>query len=165
MGQRAYLHETPDPLDRVERIALQRDWQAERGGDDEVVLSVPAESGALSLSFVWRADLESLHAACLYANRVPLGRREEMGRLINLVNEQLIYGHFDLWKQDGSVMFRNNLILAGGAELSEAQCEMLMDTAIEACERYHSAFQFAIWAGEPAEKAIATSLFDAVGRA
>jgi hypothetical protein len=165
MGQRAQFFETIDPLERVERIALQRDWPAERGGDGEVLLAVPVVTGELSVSFVWRADLESLHVACLYANRVPPLRREEMGRLINLVNEQLIYGHFDLWKQDGSVMFRNNLILAGGADLGEAQCETLLDTAIEACERYHSAFQFAIWAGQPAEKAIATSQFDAVGRA
>ena len=165
MGQYLHIADFQNPLERVERVALQRDWQAERGGDDEVVLAVPFEPGELSMSFVWRADLESLHLASLYANRVPQQRRDEMGKLINLVNEQLIYGHFDMWRQDGSVMFRNSLILAGGAEFGEAQCEALIETAIEACERYYAAFQFAIWAGEPAEKAIETSFFGAVGRA
>lgn len=156
---------TNDPLYQIERLALVHDWGFERTADDELVMSAAGLSGDLILSLIWRADLESLHIACQYASKAPLQRREEMGRLINLVNEQLLYGHFDLWRQDGSVMFRNNLLLSGDAEAGEAQCEALIRIAIETCERYNAAFQFAIWAGAPAERAIANNFFTAAGQA
>ena len=81
------------------------------------------------------------------------------------MNEQLYFGHFDVWREDGSILFRNSLILAGGAEANEAQCESLIRIAIEACERYFPSLQFVMWAGKTAEEAIASSLLETVGEA
>ena len=85
-------------------------------------------------------------------------RGARSGAALGLVNEQLYFGHFDIWRQDGSIVFRNGLILAGGAEANEAQCESLIRIAIEACERYFPPLQFVMWAGKSAEEAIASSL-------
>jgi hypothetical protein len=57
-------------------------------------------------------------------------------QLISLINEQLWVGHFDLWTADGMVMFRHALVLAGGVEASNQQCEALLTAAVDACERY-----------------------------
>ena len=62
-------------------------------------------------------------------------------------------------------MFRNSLLLTGQADLNEAQCEALVHTGLDACERYFPAFQFAIWAGKSAEDAIRSSLLETVGEA
>ena len=62
-------------------------------------------------------------------------------------------------------MFRNSLLLTGQAAVSEAQCEALVLTAIDACERYFPAFQFVIWAGKTAEQAIQSCLLETVGEA
>jgi hypothetical protein len=82
-----------------------------------------------------------------------------------MLNEQLYFGHFDLWRHDGSVMFRNSLLLAGGAGSNDAQCETLISLAVDACERYFPCFQFVIWAGKTAEDALAASLIETVGEA
>jgi hypothetical protein len=165
----ALLHsptnETINPLDRVERLAHANDWFIDRAGDDEVSLLVAADWGDLHLCLNWRDDLQGLHLACTFDQRIPQLRREDVARLLSLVNEQLYFGHFDIWRQDGSIVFRNGLILAGGAEATEAQCESLIRIAIEACERYYPAMQFVIWAGKSPEEAIAASLFETVGEA
>jgi hypothetical protein len=62
-------------------------------------------------------------------------------------------------------MFRQALLLSGGAEPSNAQVEGLLVTAIEACERYFQAFQFVVWAGKSAPEALATVLFETRGEA
>ena len=93
-------------------------------------------------------DIEALHLACAFDLKVPERRRAEVQQLISLVNEQLWVGHFDLWTQDGMVMFRHALVLAGGVEASSQQCEALLGTALDACERYFPAFQFVVWAGK-----------------
>jgi hypothetical protein len=84
---------------------------------------------------------------------------------VSSVNEQLWVGHFDLWSSENVVMFRHSLLLTGGAEPTDGQCEMLLKTAVEACERYFQAFQFVIWAGKSAKEALGTALFETQGEA
>jgi hypothetical protein len=153
------------PLDRVEELAEANEWPLERQGADEISLVIDANWGTLELSLTWRDDIDCLHLAGCFDFKTPSQRREEVGRLLNLINEQLYLGHFDLWRQDGTVVFREGLSLAGGAEANEAQCEALISLAIEACERYFPAFQFVIWAGKTAEEAIESSLLETMGEA
>jgi hypothetical protein len=86
-------------------------------------------------------------------------------RLLAGVNEQLWIGHFDLWSKEGVVMYRQAMLLSGGAEPTSAQIEKLLVTAIEACERYFQAFQFVVWAGRSAPEALQSVLFETVGEA
>jgi len=116
-------------------------------------------------SFTWMDDIESLHLACAFDLKVPERRRSEVKELIQLINEQLWLGHFDLWPQEGVVMFRHALLLAGGAEASGRQCEAQLDAAMEACDRYYQAFQFVVWAGKSAREAMDSALFETAGEA
>jgi hypothetical protein len=156
---------TGNPLDRVEELAVTKDWSIERHAEDEVNMVIEAGWGTLQVSINWREDLEGLHLAGSFDFKTPPNRRAETGRLLNLINEQLYLGHFDLWQSDGTIVFRNGLTLAGGAEANEAQCEALISFAVAACERYYPAFQFVIWAGQTAEEAIQSSLLDTMGEA
>ena len=88
-----------------------------------------------------------------------------MQQLIALINEQLWVGHFDLWTKDGMVMFRHALVLAGGVEAAGRQCEALLDTALDTCERYFPAFQFVVWAGKAAREALDAAMFETSGEA
>jgi hypothetical protein len=160
------LHrERLSPLDRVERLANLREWFVDRAGDDEVNMIIAGAWGDLTVSLNWRDDLESLHIACSFDIRVPPNRREEIGRLVTMINEQLFFGHFDLWRHDGTIMYRNSLILAGSAGTNDAQCETLIRLAVEACERYFPTFQFVVWAGKSAEESLEASLLETVGEA
>ena len=110
-------------------------------------------------------DIEALHLACAFDLKVPERRREEVQKLIALVNEQLWIGHFDLWTQDGMVMFRHALVLAGGVEATSQQCQALLSSALEACEGYFPAYQFVVWAGKPARQALDAAMFETSGEA
>ena len=82
---------------------------------------------------------------------MPERRRAEVQQLIALINEQLWVGHFDLWTKEGIVMFRHALLLAGGVEASGKQCEALLDTALDACERYFR--RSSSWSGPASRRA------------
>ena len=162
---RALIEDNVNPIDRIEQIAAAHDWSIDRPGDDEVHMIVQGSWSDLHLCINWRDDIEGLHLACTFDLKVPANRREEVARLISLINEQLYFGHFDIWRHDGMLLFRNGLILTGGVEIVDAQCETLLRLALEACERYFPAFQFVIWAGKSAEEAIQSSLMETQGEA
>jgi len=154
-----------NPVDVVERVAALNEWAFERAGDDEITISVTGRWTAYQAAFTWMDEIEALHLSCAFDLKVPERRRTEVLALIGQVNEQLWLGHFDLWSQDGVVMFRHALVLAGGVEASGRQCEVLLDAAIEACERYYQAFQFVVWAGSDARAALEASMFETSGEA
>ena len=153
-----------NPLDRVERLAEMREWNIARTHDDEVVMAIDGNTADLNLSITWRGDIEALLLAGLMDVKVPQKRRKEVSRLIALINARLICGHFDLWLHDGSIVFRNMLLLAG-AEASDGQCEAIVRIGIETCNRYYPAIQFVIWAGYSAEQALECALLETMGEA
>jgi len=154
-----------NPVDVVERVAAVNEWAFERAGDDEITISINGRWTSYQAAFTWMDDIESLHLACAFDLKVPERRRTEVMALIGQVNEQMWVGHFDLWSQDGVVMFRHALVLAGGVEASGRQCEVVLDAAIEACERYYQAFQFVVWAGKSAREGLEGALLETVGEA
>ena len=154
-----------NPVDIVEQLASIKDWTFDRAGDDEIAISVAGRWTGYHLSFTWMDDVEALHLACAFDLKVPERRRDEVVKLLAQVNEQLWIGHFDLWTRDGVIMFRHSLILAGGVEATDRQCEVLLEAALDACERYYQAFQFVVWAGKPAREAVDAVMFETVGEA
>ena len=154
-----------NPLDVVERVAGSNGWAFERAGEDEITLLVTGKWSDYQVSYTWMFDIEALHLACAFELKVPERCRNEVQQLISMINEQLWVGHFDLWPQDGLVMYRHALVLAGGVEASGRQCEVLLGTALDSCERYFPAFQFIVWAGKPAREALDAAMFETQGQA
>jgi hypothetical protein len=153
------------PVDVIEFVADNNDWSFERIGDDEIAITVTGTWTDYHVSFSWMEDFEVLHLACAFDLKVPEARSLEILRLLSLINEQLLFGHFDLWEQEGAIMFRQSLLLAGGVEPSSQQVEGLLNSALEACETYFQAFQFVIWSGTPAREAMSSVLFETHGNA
>lgn len=153
------------PLDHIEAVALANDWSFERSGDDEITVSVKGNWCDYHLSFSALEELESLHLACAFDLKVPEVRRGEVCRLLAMVNERMWMGHFDLWNQEGVVMYRYSLLLAGDAVPTESQIEAMLTHALNQCEQHYQAFQFVVWAGKSASEALESSLFETVGEA
>lgn len=155
---------TVNPIDVFEQIAASHEWPVERSGDDELTLIVAGNWTDYHISLNWRHDLEALHLACAFDFKVPQNRLNEMYRLIAQINEQLWLGHFDLWTQEGLVMYRHALLL-NGAVVTPMQCEAMLRSALEGCERYYQAFQFVVWAGKPSREALVSTMFETEGQA
>ena len=153
-----------NPIDLVEQIAGLHNWACDRTNDDELTLVVAGSWTDYNVSLNWREDLEALHVACAFDFRVPDNRLTEMYRLIAQINEQLWLGHFDLWTQEGLVMFRYALLL-NASVATPRQCEAMLKAALEACERYYQAFQFVVWAGKESREALVSTMFETEGQA
>ncbi|WP_068086315.1 YbjN domain-containing protein [Polycladidibacter stylochi] len=154
-----------NPVDTIESIAAVNDWSFERFSDDEISISVSGKWCDYHVTFSWLEELEALHMSSAFDLKVPSARKMEILTLIAAINEQLWMGHFDLWTRDGAVLFRQSLLLAGGAEATGQQIEVLFSNSLDTCERYYQAFQFVVWAGKTASEAMETALFETAGEA
>lgn len=152
-----------NPVDMIEFVAASNDWTFERSGEDEIAMTVEGHWADYHVSFSWMEEFEALHLACAFDIKVPDARVNEIIRLLSHVNGQVLMGHFDLWRQEDVVIFRQSLLLAGGAEPTNQQVEVLLSNALETCETYYQAFQFVVWSGMDAKSAMEAVLFETVG--
>lgn len=154
-----------NPLDLLEQVADIKNWAFDRSHEQELNLAVVGEWRDYQISLNWRDDFCGLHMASALDIRVPAAKRAAMRDLLSLINEQLWSGHFDMWSEDGTILFRDTLLLCGGAAATPEQCEALLRLAVEACDRYYPAFNFVMWAGRTPQDAMAAALFETHGTA
>ncbi|HTV36770.1 MAG TPA: YbjN domain-containing protein [Xanthobacteraceae bacterium] len=154
-----------DPLAVVEHMAIGNEWDFSRAVDDEITLAIAGAQTNYQASFSWMEDIRVLHIACAFEMTVPSSRLAEVQHLISSINEQLWIGHFDVWDQNGLVMFRHALLLTGGVSTSARQCEAVLGAALDSCERYYPALQFVVWAGKSAREALDAAMFETAGEA
>jgi hypothetical protein len=159
------IDSSSDPVDVIEQVASRHDWSFERSADDEIVVIVDVGTFEYHVAFSWMEEIEALHVATAFDLKVDEVKREEIIRLLSLVNEQLWVGHFDLWQGEGIVMYRNALLLTGGAEANFEQVETMIESAVEASEQFRQAFEFVVGGGYGARAALDTALFETVGEA
>ncbi|HFC05189.1 MAG TPA: hypothetical protein ENJ55_05735 [Rhizobiales bacterium] len=166
MGMAAAFQEVRNnPIDVIEAVAGTRDWMVERPADEEINLVVAGSWCDLQVSLNWNEHMEGLHLACSFDLKVPARLIDEVTKVVSIINEQMFFGHFDLWRNEGLLMFRHSILLAGGASINADQCDGMLRIALESAERYYPVFQFVIWAGKTASEAMQASMLETQGEA
>jgi hypothetical protein len=82
-----------------------------------------------------------------------------------MINENLWLGHFDLWNEDGSVVFRHSIPMIGRGELTVGEVHALVAASMDAADRFYPAFDFLLRCGQTAEDSLKIALFETIGEA
>ena len=154
------------PIDMLERYYAAHGWTHERD-DDEIVAKVKGSWTEYELRAIWREDDSVLQFLAFPDVKVSDERRAAMYETIGLVNEQLWIGHFELWSSSGILLFRHAAMMGGddGPALSLDGAELLVESAIDECERFYPVFQFVLWGGKSPKEALAAALIETQGEA
>ena len=154
------------PLDMLETYYDAHGWSNERG-EDEIVAQVKGSWTTYELRALWREDDAVMQFLAFPDIKVADERRAAMWETLTLVNEQLWVGHFELWSSSGVLLYRHAAMVEGddGGTLSLATAELLVETAVEECERFYPVFQFVLWGGKTPAEALAAALIETHGEA
>lgn len=153
------------PVDMLAALYEARGWSFEREADDEISAEVRGSWTNYNIRAIWREEDNVLQIIALPGVNVDKDKRANIYKALGLINEQLWIGHFDLWENNGILLFRHALIMSSNGMLGIEQAQTMIDTAIDECERYYPVFQFIIWGGKSPEDAIANALIDTQGEA
>jgi hypothetical protein len=154
-----------DPLDIVERVLAAENLSFERTEDGDLAFALTGDWKDFELWFAWRPEADCLQICLsvdLKASKVQL---DSAHALINLINQRVWLGHFEVWADDGEVVFRHALSLPDGERPSMAQTASMIDAAMEAADRFYPAFDFLVNGGKTPEEAMAACMFETVGHA
>jgi hypothetical protein len=158
--------EAAAPIDMLEAYYAAHGWEHERH-DDEIVATVKGSWTTYELRALWREDDSVLQFLAFPDIKVTDDRRAGVYETIGLVNEQLWIGHFELWSSSGVLLYRHAAMIDGDDEgtMSLGAAELLVESAIEECERFYPVFQFVLWGGKSPKEALAAALIETQGEA
>ncbi|MEM9494594.1 MAG: YbjN domain-containing protein [Pseudomonadota bacterium] len=154
-----------DPLKALEAAAAGFEFDMERVGEHELHVALPGVWRDIGLWFTWREEVLTLQMGAPLDLKAPVGRLCEASRLVAMVNERLWAGHFDLWTDDNSIVYRNSAILSASSNLASDQANALIRAVGESVDRFYPAFNFFVWGGKSPEEALEASLFETAGNA
>jgi hypothetical protein len=159
--------ETPsDPMEMVESVIGGDDrFMCERAADGDVHFSFKCAWGETVGYFSYRGELPALLFTLGFDLQAPPSRRAEAMRLAGLINENLWLGHFDVWSDDGTIIFRHAMPMIGRDEISVGEVQAMLAAALDAAERFQPAFHFLILGDMAAEDAAQAALFEVSGEA
>ncbi len=94
-------------------IASDDRFSTERAEDGDVHFSFKSAWGETSGYFSYRAELPALLFTLGFDTQAPVSRRTEAMKLAARINENLWLGHFDVWADDGTIIFRHAMPMIG----------------------------------------------------
>lgn len=153
------------PIDMLAAYFEAQDWSFDQTGEDEIVAHTQGSWAQYELRGIWRDEDQVLQLLALPDIRVTEEKRAVIHETLALINEQLWLGHFELWSSSGIVLFRHGVLLGAGGTLTLDQAHVLVETAIDECERFYPVFQFVLWGGKTPSEAISASLIETRGEA
>jgi hypothetical protein len=156
---------TLDPLDVVERVLSAENLSFDRTDDGDLAFVLTGDWKDFELWFAWRPEADCLQICLSIDVQASAGIRDAMHGLINLINQRVWLGHFEVWPDDGEIVFRHALALPDGERPSMAQTASMIDAAMEAADRFYPAFDFLVSGGKSPEEAMAACMFETMGHA
>lgn len=155
-----------DPLETVEAVISADDrFQHERAEDGDLHFAFKGAWGETIGYFSFRQELPALLFTLGFDIQAPNSRRVEAIRLAACINENLWLGHFDVWSDDGTIIFRHAMPMIGREDISIGEVQAMLAAALDAAERFQPAFHFVILGGMSAADAAAAALFETAGEA
>ncbi len=155
-----------DPMDTVEAVIASDDrFTSERAEDGDVHFSFKCNWGETVGYFSYREELPALLFTLGFDIQAPVSRRTEAIKLACQINENLWLGHFDVWSDDGTIIFRHAMPMIGRDEISVGEVQAMLAAALDAADRFQPAFHFLIMGGMKSEDAAQAALFETIGEA
>jgi hypothetical protein len=153
------------PIDIVEDIAANQDWEFERIADDQISMSVEGQWRTYTVTLAWSDMDEMLRLICTFDMEPPEHRLGHLYAALNAVNEECWAGTFTYREHQSLMAVHYGLILAGSQVASPDQIDTMISAVVLSAERYYPAFQLVTWGERDLEPAMQVAIAEVHGHA
>jgi hypothetical protein len=155
-----------DPLEVVEAVLNDDDrfeWEYDPDGDVQFCCDSPI--GLVAGYFAFRPELPALMLTVTFDLHATPEQYLDAIRLAAKINENLWFGHFDVWSNDGDIIFRHSMTLIGRPTVTQGEVLAALAATLDAANRFHPAFYLLLRQNKSVETAHTIAFIDPVGSA
>ena len=161
----SYLSDDLHPIDIVESLATECEWDFDRLGQDQIAMAIEGQWRTYSITLAWSEYDETLRLICTFEMEPPEARLPAIYETLNEINDQSWAGALSFWSEQQLMVWRYGLILAGGQMACPDQIDTMIRAAVMSAERYYPALQLVAWGDRTPADAMQVAIAEAYGRA
>ncbi len=161
----SYLSDDLHPIDIVESLATECEWDFDRLGQDQIAMAIEGQWRTYSITLAWSEYDETLRLICTFEMEPPEARLPVIYETLNEINDQCWAGALSFWSEQQLMVWRYGLILAGGQMACPDQIDTMIRAAVLSAERYYPALQLVAWGDRTPADAMQVAIAEAYGRA
>ncbi len=150
-------------MDSIEMMLAIEGFAFERKGEDEVRFGAKGQWCEYQLWFTPSPDGSCLQLCLSPDLSIPENQILQGLKLISRINEHIPFGHFDIWSEDQSVVWRHALLTLTPPTMDDLYT--VVSAAVGEVDRFYPALYGLIKTGLEAEDALDAALFETVGHA
>ncbi len=154
-----------NPLEVVEYALKLNEYFYEYEGNYEIHFSATGLWGEHGLWFLWNPQKTLLTLSLALSMSWKENRKADVKTLILLVNQKLIYGHFDVLEEDQIIIYRCGLPLPDDRYPKVEEIDYMIMMALDSIERFVPAFNFLNWVHKSPFQAAEAAMFETIGEA
>lgn len=143
----------PSVIDQVVEAMVLANYPVQRQGDCELLIDIPGEISRYTFYVCWWPEQNCFMQTAMI-DLVMDEENAQFYKLLSLVNSQLLYGHFDLDPDHGTLMFRQTQVVPHDTNLAKELVDLFIQEAIDYCEQYFASFLLVLRDGRDAEQAL-----------
>lgn len=153
------------PIDIVETVAVYRDWNFDRLGEDQIAMEIEGLWRSYAITLDWSPKDEMLRLVCSFDMDPPEDRIPVLYETLNLANDEVWDGAFTFWSAQRLMVWRYGLVLCGDAPAGSSQIDHMLHAAVATSERFYPALQMVCWGDSTPADALEIAMTEAYGRA
>src|SRR6188768_987922 len=119
-----------DPLEVVEHVLAAENLTFDRTEDGDLAFALAGDWKDYELWFAWRPETDCLQLCLSLDLQAAKSKRGGSYELLSLINQRVRLGHFEVWADDGEIIFRHSLALPTGERPTLAQAASMIDAAV-----------------------------------
>lgn len=161
-----YLTNDPvHPIDIVETLAADHDWDFDRMGEDQIAMVVEGQWRSYALTLALSPEEDMLRLICTFEMDPPETALPALYETVSRANDMVWSGAFSFWSEQRLMVWRYGLLLGTDQTAEVEQIDRMIRSALMAAERFYPAFQLVSWADHSPQAALDLALAEAVGHA
>ena len=157
--------EATDVLGMVQMVAYGQGWDFEINPHQDVTVQVARHGAEHRTVLSWLEDSQALRAIALLDLEVLPHRLDEVLELMVDINNRVRMGAFYCDRECGRLFYRHAVQFPQLGEVSIAQIEVMMTTAVDNIQQYYQAFEFVVNGGVCGAEFLDDHVFETYGTA
>lgn len=155
----------PSPLEAVEGFISTQEWPYIWIDQDELAFEIPGKWGLYKMFFVWKEEIQVVHMSCVLGLKFTPEQKKSLYELINIINQRLWIGHFELCSNEKSPVFHHSHLISRASEMGLDKVQVFINLAHAEAEQYYPAFKLVLENGMSAKQAVEAAILDVEGEA
>jgi len=153
------------PIDQIEEMAIGQDWAYSRLSASEIAIEISGRWSETRLECVWYEEQSILSFSNSLEILIQPSQVAECHKLLALINENMLLGHFDILSNDNSPTLRYGMMILDQRFLNPEYFYEIIQWLGHETERFYPAFQAVLMGDKKAQEAASLALFETMGEA